>query len=112
MEFHTLAQLAHPRVVAVYDYQKLAEGAVYSMELLDGDDLQKEQVLPWKVVCAFFAMCVPPFRCCTLGVWCTAMSRAQYPPHARWQGQAHRFWRDGALWNPRARGGNSVIYGA
>jgi tetratricopeptide (TPR) repeat protein len=52
MEFHTLAQLAHPRVVEVYDYQKLAEGAYYTMELLEGEDLRQQRVLPWKEVCA------------------------------------------------------------
>jgi hypothetical protein len=52
MEFHILAQLAHPRIVAVYDYQKLTRGAFYTMELLDGDDLREQQILPWKVVCA------------------------------------------------------------
>src|SRR4051794_22838533 len=31
LEFHTLTQLAHPRVVAVYDYQGLSEGPCYSM---------------------------------------------------------------------------------
>src|SRR5690349_9961374 len=38
-EFHTLTQLAHPRVVEVYDYQRLDDGAFYTMELLDGGDL-------------------------------------------------------------------------
>lgn len=52
LEFHTLTQLAHPRVVAVYDYQGLSEGACYSMELLDGGDLQERGVLPWREVCA------------------------------------------------------------
>jgi tRNA A-37 threonylcarbamoyl transferase component Bud32 len=52
LEFHTLTQLAHPRVVAVYDYQGLTEGACYSMELLDGGDLQEQGALPWRQVCA------------------------------------------------------------
>jgi hypothetical protein len=51
-EFHTLTQLAHPRVVAVYDYQTAPEGAFYTMELLDGGDLREEKTLPWQVVCA------------------------------------------------------------
>jgi hypothetical protein len=54
LEFHTLTQLAHPRVVAVYDYQGLSEGPCYSMELLDGGDLQEQGVLPWRQVCALF----------------------------------------------------------
>ena len=39
-EYHTLAQLAHPGIVAVYDYG--AEGPLpyYTMELLDGGDLE------------------------------------------------------------------------
>jgi Protein kinase domain/AAA ATPase domain len=52
LEFHTLTQLAHPRVVSVYDYQKRADGAFYTMELLDGDDLRGQHSLPWKVVCS------------------------------------------------------------
>jgi hypothetical protein len=52
LEFHTLTQLAHPRVVAVYDYQKHNDGASYSMELLDGGDLREHQPLAWKLVCA------------------------------------------------------------
>ncbi|HKU38344.1 MAG TPA: protein kinase, partial [Polyangiales bacterium] len=52
LEFHTLTQLAHPRVVEVYDYHKSSDGAYYSMELLDGGDLREQQVLPWKQVCA------------------------------------------------------------
>ncbi|HKP62758.1 MAG TPA: protein kinase [Polyangiales bacterium] len=51
-EFHTLTQLAHPRVVAVYDYQNQSEGACYSMELLDGGDLREQQTLPWREVCS------------------------------------------------------------
>jgi hypothetical protein len=52
LEFHTLTQLAHPRVVAVYDYQNHGDGACYSMELLDGGDLREQQALPWRDVCA------------------------------------------------------------
>ncbi len=55
LEFHTLTQLAHPRVVAVFDYQGLSEGACYSMELLDGGDLQEGGVLPWRQVCALLS---------------------------------------------------------
>jgi serine/threonine protein kinase len=38
-EFHTLAQLAHPHVIAVYDYAFEASLPYYTMELLDGGDL-------------------------------------------------------------------------
>ena len=51
-EFHTLAQLAHPRVVAVRDFGLDADGAYYAMELLDGGDLQAAAPLPWQKVCA------------------------------------------------------------
>ncbi|MEM1031268.1 MAG: protein kinase [Myxococcota bacterium] len=40
-EFHTLASLRHPRVVAAYDYGREARGAFYTMELLDGQDLKR-----------------------------------------------------------------------
>jgi hypothetical protein len=52
LEFHTLTQLAHPRVVAVYDYHNHGDGACYSMELLDGGDLREQQALPWREICA------------------------------------------------------------
>src|SRR5688500_1235933 len=40
-EFHTLAQLAHPRIVSVFDYAVDDDGPYYTMELLDGGDLHK-----------------------------------------------------------------------
>lgn len=52
VEFHTLAQLAHPRVVAVYDYQKLPDSALYTMELLDGGDLVERSPIPYREACA------------------------------------------------------------
>ena len=39
-EYHTLAQLAHPRVIAVHDYGLDPAGPYYTMELLDGGDLK------------------------------------------------------------------------
>jgi hypothetical protein len=51
-EFYTLTQLAHPRVVAAYDYQTLPESAFYTMELLDGGDLLEQKKLPWQELCA------------------------------------------------------------
>lgn len=50
LEFHTLRQLAHPRVVAVYDFHGPA--ACYTMELLDGEDLREQEPMPWRAVCA------------------------------------------------------------
>jgi hypothetical protein len=51
-EFHTLAQLAHPRVVEVYDYGVDERGPYYTMELLDGGDLERLVPGPYRRVCA------------------------------------------------------------
>ncbi len=51
-EFYTLAELAHPRVVEVYDYGKIENGAYYTMELLDGGDLRELAPLPWLQACS------------------------------------------------------------
>ncbi|MDD9946519.1 MAG: serine/threonine-protein kinase [Myxococcales bacterium] len=54
-EFHTLTQLAHPRIVRAFDYgfDEQADGdhAYYTMELLDGGDLRELAPLPWQEVC-------------------------------------------------------------
>jgi preprotein translocase subunit SecF len=50
-EYHSLAQLAHPRIVEVYDYGVDLDGAYYTMELLDGQDLRTCGVLPWQQAC-------------------------------------------------------------
>ena len=51
-EYHTLAQLAHPHIVRVYDYGIDAEGPYYTMEMVDGGDLQQLAPLPWRRACA------------------------------------------------------------
>ncbi|MEY4583375.1 MAG: hypothetical protein RL701_8078, partial [Pseudomonadota bacterium] len=58
-EFHTLAQLHHPRVISVYDFGiEPGGGAYYTMELLDGGDLYECAPLPWRETCAlFFDVC-------------------------------------------------------
>jgi hypothetical protein len=58
-EFHTLAQLSHPRVIAVYDYGVTGDGLpYYTMELLDGGDLRERAPLPWREACALlFDVC-------------------------------------------------------
>ena len=57
-EFHTLAQLHHPSVITVYDYGFGADGAYYTMELLDGGDLRERAPVPWREACAlFFDVC-------------------------------------------------------
>ena len=40
-EYHTLSQLAHPRIIEVYDYGIDEVGPYYTMELLDGADLDR-----------------------------------------------------------------------
>lgn len=51
-EFHTLAQLSHPRVIQVYDYGVTPEGGCYyTMELLDGRSLRDRVPLPWREAC-------------------------------------------------------------
>jgi hypothetical protein len=51
-EFHTLAQLRHPRIIEVYDYGVDEHGSYYTMELLDGADLDQSGRLPWREACA------------------------------------------------------------
>ena len=51
-EYHTLAQLTHPRIVSVHDFGVDAAGAYYVMELLPGGDLQELAPLPWRRACA------------------------------------------------------------
>src|SRR5688572_16054584 len=40
-EYHTLVQLAHPRIIEVYDFGADEGGRYYTMELLDGGDLRE-----------------------------------------------------------------------
>jgi DNA-binding Lrp family transcriptional regulator len=51
-EFLTLSQLAHPRVVAAYDYGIDRGTPYYTMELLDGGDLHHLAPIPWRKLCA------------------------------------------------------------
>ena len=51
-EFNALAQLAHPRVIEVYDYGLDEGGPFYTMELLDGGDLAVRSPMPWREACA------------------------------------------------------------
>lgn len=51
-EFRTLAQLTHPNVVAVHDFGADEQGPYYSMELLEGEDLQALAPLHWGETCA------------------------------------------------------------
>lgn len=51
-EFLTLAHVAHPAVVSVYDYGVDETGPYYTMELLGGGDLQALSPLPFRAACA------------------------------------------------------------
>jgi predicted ATPase len=51
-EYHTLAQLAHPSIIEVYEYGVDADGPYYTMELLQGSDLDAQGRRPWKEACA------------------------------------------------------------
>src|SRR6202008_1743963 len=50
-EFYLLSQIAHPHVVEVYDYSVDDRGAYYTMELLEGGDLERLAPLPAMQVC-------------------------------------------------------------
>lgn len=50
-EYHTLASLRHPNIVEVYEYGSDADGPYYTMELLEGTDLQYLAPRPWREVC-------------------------------------------------------------
>src|SRR5436190_19471304 len=52
-EYHTLAQLAHPAVIRVFDYGVDETGPYYTMELLEGQDLRKRAPVAYSDACAF-----------------------------------------------------------
>jgi len=51
-EYHTLAQLAHPRIIEVHDYGVDPRGPYYTMELLEGRALEAVERMPWQEVCS------------------------------------------------------------
>lgn len=51
-EFYTLVQLAHPRIIEVYDYGVCDAGAYYTMELLQDGDLSGAGRWHWQRACA------------------------------------------------------------
>jgi tetratricopeptide (TPR) repeat protein/predicted Ser/Thr protein kinase len=51
-EYHTLSQLAHPGIIEVYDYGVDPRGPYYTMELLEGENLEQLDRLPWQQACA------------------------------------------------------------
>lgn len=55
-EFYSLSQLAHPRVVQVFDFAHDEQGRpYYTMELLDGGDLRELAPMPYARLCAVLA---------------------------------------------------------
>src|SRR5262245_43122847 len=50
-EFYTPSQIPHPRVVEAYDYGIDDQGPYYTMELLDGGELQALAPLPFADAC-------------------------------------------------------------
>jgi hypothetical protein len=50
-EYQALCQLAHPRIVEVYDYGVDQAGPYYTMEILDGGDLQQLVPLDHRRLC-------------------------------------------------------------
>jgi tRNA A-37 threonylcarbamoyl transferase component Bud32 len=52
-EYTTLARLAHPSIIEVYDYALDSDGAYYTMEPLDGQDLANLAPLPFDKVCRY-----------------------------------------------------------
>lgn len=50
-EYLTLTQLAHPRVVEVFDFGFHGQDPYYTMELLDGGDLRELAPVPWQKAC-------------------------------------------------------------
>ena len=51
-EFHSLAHLAHPRIVEAFHFGVDAEGPYYTMELLEGADLKDMGQQPWRRACS------------------------------------------------------------
>ncbi len=53
LEYHTLAQIEHPHIIKVYDYGVDADGPYYTMELLDGQDLNKLAPIEYREACSY-----------------------------------------------------------
>jgi len=50
-EYHTLAQLAHPNIIAVHDFGIDDNGPYYTMELLEGGELRELLPIEWSMAC-------------------------------------------------------------
>lgn len=53
LEYHTLKQIDHPRVIKVFDYGVDPEGPYYTMEMLEGLDLQNLAPVKYRQACVF-----------------------------------------------------------
>jgi hypothetical protein len=51
-EYHTLAELAHPNIIEVYDFGIDEAGPYYTMEFLEGSDVREAAPMRWQEVCA------------------------------------------------------------
>src|SRR5262245_14008401 len=52
-EYHALSELRHPRIIEVYDYGVDRGTPYYTMELLDGSDLNELSPVPWPEACRY-----------------------------------------------------------
>jgi hypothetical protein len=52
-EYQTLVGLKHPRIIEAYDYGLTESGPYYTMELLDGADLQQLSPVPVEQACRY-----------------------------------------------------------
>lgn len=52
-EYYTLALIRHPRIIAVDDFGIDEGDPFYTMELLDGHDVDKLTPIPWRVACGY-----------------------------------------------------------
>ncbi len=53
MEYHTLAQLSHPRIIQVFQYGLDQGIPYYTMELLEGRDLRELAPIPYQQACNY-----------------------------------------------------------
>jgi serine/threonine protein kinase len=73
-EYERLSQLAHPRVVQVFDYALDADGPYYTMELLDGGDVQGLAPMPWRKACVIGRDICSALSLLHSRSWCIATS--------------------------------------
>jgi Protein kinase domain/AAA ATPase domain len=52
-EYQVLAGLDHPRIIRVFDYGVDEIGPFYTMELLEGEDMQRAAPMPYRMACLY-----------------------------------------------------------